>query len=38
MPNMGAGMVPDMPGGDPTGLPNLGEMAHQMGQGQCSVM
>jgi peroxin-19 len=36
MPNMGAGMMPDMPGGE--GLPNLAELAGQMGSGQCSLM
>jgi len=36
MPNMGAGMVPEMPGGE--GLPNMGELANQMATGQCSIM
>ena len=36
MPNMGAGMVPEMPGG--TGLPDLGEHAFNMANGQCIVM
>ena len=35
MPNMGAGTVPDMPGGD--GLPNLAGLAGSMGQGQCTI-
>lgn len=35
MPNMGAGMFPDMPGGD--GLPNLSEMAGNMATGQCTI-
>lgn len=35
MPNMGAGMMPDMPGGE--GLPNLAEMSGNMAQGQCSI-
>lgn len=35
MPNMGAGMVPEMPGGD--GLPNLTEMSQQMANGQCTL-
>ena len=38
MPNMGTGFVPGMPGGDASGLPDLGDMAHKMGQGQCTVM
>jgi peroxin-19 len=39
MPNMGAGVLPEnfpMPGGE--GLPNMQEMAGQMGSGQCSIM
>ncbi len=36
MPNMGAGMMPEMPGGE--GLPNMGDLAFQMANGQCSVM
>lgn len=36
MPNMGAGMVPEMPGG--SGLPDLGEHAFNMANGQCVVM
>jgi peroxin-19 len=36
MPNMGAGMVPEMPGG--SGLPDLGEHAFNMANGQCCIM
>ena len=36
MPNMGAGTMPEMPGGE--GLPDLGEAAFKMANGQCSVM
>ena len=36
MPNMGAGMMPEMmPGGD--GLPNMAEMAGKMAEGQCCI-
>mmetsp|Transcript_11904 Transcript_11904/g.19889 ORF Transcript_11904/g.19889 Transcript_11904/m.19889 type:complete len:309 (+) Transcript_11904:119-1045(+) len=35
MPNMGAGMFPEMPGGE--GLPNLAEMAGKMQDGQCTI-
>jgi peroxin-19 len=35
MPNMGAGFMPSMPGGE--GLPNLAEMSQNMAQGQCIV-
>ena len=35
MPNMGTGMMPEMPGGD--GLPNMAEMAGQMATGQCTI-
>lgn len=35
MPNMGAGMMPEM-GGD--GLPNLTELSERMASGQCSIM
>lgn len=35
MPNMGAGFVPEMPGGN--GLPNLAEMSQNMAQGQCVI-
>lgn len=35
MPNMGTGMMPEMPGGE--GLPNLAELAQNMGQGQCCI-
>ncbi len=35
MPNMGAGMMPDMPGGE--GLPNLSELSQNMASGQCTI-
>ena len=35
MPNMGAGMMPSMPGGE--GLPNLAELSENMAGGQCCV-
>ena len=35
MPNMGAGMFPQMPGGE--GLPNLSELAGNMKDGQCTI-
>eukprot|EP01038_Epipyxis_sp_PR26KG_P010701 gene10701-14368_t len=35
MPNMGAGMFPEMPGG--TGMPNLAELSENMAKGQCSI-
>lgn len=35
MPNMGAGMFPEMPGGE--GLPNLAELSGNMANGQCVV-
>lgn len=35
MPNMGAGVLPEMPGG--TGLPNLSEISENMAQGKCIV-
>ena len=37
MPNMGAGMMPEMPGGNGP-LPNLAEMAGAMGDGKCNIM
>ena len=37
MPNMGAGMMPNMPDGL-GGLPNLAEVAGAMGEGKCSIM
>jgi len=37
MPNMGAGVMPENPGGRQE-LPDLSELSHKMGQGQCSVM
>jgi len=36
MPNMGAGMMPEM--GSDGGLPNLNDLAEKMATGQCSVM
>lgn len=35
MPNMGAGMMPNMPGGE--GMPNLAELSQNMASGQCSI-
>jgi peroxin-19 len=35
MPNMGAGMLPTMPGGE--GLPNLSELSQNMATGQCCI-
>eukprot|EP01039_Chlorochromonas_danica_P004955 gene4955-5438_t len=35
MPNMGAGMMPEMPGGQ--GLPNLAELSENMANGQCNI-
>eukprot|EP01032_Pedospumella_encystans_P020702 gene20702-23512_t len=35
MPNMGAGMFPQMPGGE--GLPNMSELAGNMQNGQCTI-
>jgi peroxin-19 len=35
MPNMGAGMMPDMPGGE--GMPNLADLSQNMASGQCSI-
>lgn len=35
MPNMGAGMFPQMPGGE--GLPNLSELSGNMKDGQCTI-
>eukprot|EP01041_Mallomonas_annulata_P000380 gene380-693_t len=37
MPNMGAGMMPEMPGGGGP-LPNLAEVAGAMGEGKCHIM
>jgi hypothetical protein len=36
MPNMGAGMMPEMPGGST--MPNLGEATTSMANGQCAIM
>jgi hypothetical protein len=36
MPNMGAGMMPDMPGGG-SGIPNLSDMSENMANGNCSI-
>lgn len=36
MPNMGSGMMPEMPGGE--GMPNMGIPLNNMMGGQCSVM
>jgi hypothetical protein len=35
MPNMGAGMMPEMPGGE--GLPNLTELSENMANGNCTI-
>lgn len=35
MPNMGAGMMPEMPGGE--GLPNMADLAGKMAGGQCCI-
>ncbi len=37
LPNMGPGMMPEMPGGG-QGMPDLGEAAFKMANGQCCVM
>jgi peroxin-19 len=36
MPNMGSGLMPEVPGG--TTMPNLGEAATAMANGQCCIM
>lgn len=36
MPNMGSGVMPEMPGGQ--GVPNLAEATSAMAGGQCVVM
>lgn len=36
MPNMGAGMMPEMPGGST--MPDLGEATTAMAGGQCTIM
>lgn len=35
MPNMGAGTMPERPGGE--GLPNLAELSENMANGQCAL-
>ncbi len=36
MPNMGSGMMPELPGGQ--GLPNMSGPVNSMANGQCSLM
>ena len=36
MPNMGSGLMPEVPGG--TVMPNLGEATTAMSNGQCTIM